>query len=259
MADAAQIECDPRVFFAVKAASFRAEVKARVHTVATDVGVGVVTALNCMFAPTERITLRHLCLALQVVCQDPCPIMMHGEVASERTRMLPFVEVLSRALADVETHLKSEKYGNIDRRLCRSTLAALKPLRPSLSHTAVVGIAGIIAEVCGVLLHAAVEHVGEKRTMTLQHFDEGCTRYKTAHGKVEEYASLKRFLHHVKITRKAATSCHPKSPPARPVPSANERPRIAVEGKAMTTKKVIDGQRVGIVERPRTPDVCFWD
>ena len=174
----------------------RAEVKQHVDEIAQKILDAIVRAVRIFDA--EQLAQKHVRLALFLIMVEPVTCFMNGQLCYRQSTLKPIFKSLTRAIARSDEAVRNgNRYGRMERHTFLTICRHGKAQEPRFTKPALLHVAAVINEVCGILLHNAQAHMRDA-TLTMAHMKLALT-VKDEHG-TRPHASFIRFLHRVGVS-----------------------------------------------------------
>ena len=200
--------------------------------------------------PGERLSSKHVQLLVISVCPDPLTSYTKNGLCVQNIKLKNIHKILCKSIQNSIT--SEDKYGNTDKKIykfCKSLCTDVK-----IASSGIIAISAIVSEICGIILQSTKENSVNAKTLTLEMLKSEGMTHKSSNGSKVPYGSILRFLNIVKNFEPVHIQLpqqEKKKTKLKPHDNDNKKEKNKVRF-CEESKKCID-------ERPRTPDICFWD
>ena len=264
---------------------FKEEVKVYMHSFATEFVKRA--ALHAKVMKIERMLARHVPLIAFAMSEDPVTRYTSKGLCMQQHKIKSVLKIFQRALADVNQSIRNDpKYGNIDKKIVKGTAQVLELEGVRASPAAVVYLAACLGEICGIMLNCTQLHMQEQKTVSLTMLKQMSMTHQLSTGEWCINVSLMRFIHSIftsppslapnaekskssahKRSRDAARSIEERSVSFADDSGANNQDEWVPCATAHDERKKKSrglgndqrGKEDRVVERPSTPEWCFWE
>ena len=192
--------------------------------------------------PGERLNYKHIKMLVLAISPDPITTYNRQGLCVQNSKLKSLVRVLCKAVDNSIVASETNKYGQIDKKIYKGCAKLMES--PKCSTTAVIAVATIVSELCGILLQSLMNTMSDMKTLSLDFLKyQGICH--TSNHVVYQYSSMIRFIYMIE-----------QHTPLLP-PSPREKKSEKKKGKhALCT----DRSKVSFeCDRPSTPENCFWE
>lgn len=187
------MDIDAKIFFETPP-RMKEDVKEYVRTLAATLVGKFVQMARIMFGD-ERIHSKHIKWIVLALCPDPITMYNRNGLCVQNVKMKHFSKVLCKGIDDAVEAMAQNKYGEVDKKIHRGCAKLAADIKCHAS--AIVALASIVSQTCGILMQSAVENYGDVKTLTLECIKEHGVMHRSSSGDVIPYSSFMRFLNMV--------------------------------------------------------------
>lgn len=236
------MEFDPKCFFE-HPPRMKEDLKEYLKHLGRKIVLQIVQFARVLFE-SERIGPKHIKLTILAICPEPITVYNRNGLCVQNVKLKPIHKVLCRAIDLVAEACGRDKYGGLDKKICKSCLQLLREHQDiKCSHHGMLAIASVVSEICGILLQSAVANQASVKTLTLDMLKTYGILHKSSNGANYPYSSMIRFLNIIDNFK------------VSDVKEATKKEHVYEESRSK--EKRVSFQRGP--HRPSTPDICFWE
>lgn len=230
------MDFDPKCFFD-NPPRMKEDLKDYVKNLSKTIVLKILNYAELLF-PGEKLNEKHIKLIVLAICPDPITTYNRQGLCIQNVKLKPIHRVLCKSIDSAMKSITDDKYGNVDKKICKACAKEMKIVKASQS--AVVAVATVISQVLGIILQSAYENYANAKTLTLDLVKSSGVHHKGSNGQSYAYGSIMRFVNIIELF-------HPQNIREKgKTESASKKQKVSFN----------DAHKSG---RPSTPDNCFWE